>query len=1016
LAASTTNVHFFTSALPNFPNECLIYTLNANESQTVMDQKIPVEALQKLAGKLSGDLHFDQLMRVLYATDASVYRELPLAVALPKNEEDIQLLINFAHQHHTSLIPRSAGTSLAGQCVGDGIVVDVSKYMTQILELNQEEGWVRVQPGVIRDELNRYVKPFGLFFGPNTSTSNRCMIGGMVGNNSCGTTSVVYGSTRDHVLELHTILSDGSKAIFKDLNAEELEEKCKDNISLESKIYLQLLEELGQASTQENIRKEFPKQAIHRRNTGYAVDELLKLQPFEEKGRPFNFCKLLTGSEGTLAFTTEIKLHLDPLPPPQEVVAAIHFPSISDSMKATLLAMKHQPSACELVDKIILDCTKGNIAQEKNRFFVQGDPAAILCVEFRADDIQQARNKALALIEDMKQAQLGYAYPIIEAPKTKSVWNLRKAGLGLLSNVPGDAKPVACIEDTAVDLPDLPDYIREFEELMEEYGQRSVFYAHAGAGELHLRPLLDLKKKKDRRLFHDITRDTASLVKKYQGSLSGEHGDGRVRAEFIPMMVGTENYELFRRLKSLWDPMNIFNPGKIVEAAPMNEFLRYEEEQENQSFDTAFSFKKEGGILRAVEKCNGSGDCRKLPAAGGTMCPSYQATRNEKDTTRGRANALREFLTRHKEEDQPFAHPELKEVMDLCIGCKGCTSECPSNVDMASIKSEFTYQYQKANGFSRRSRLFAENARYNRLAAKFRPLSNWMFTQSLISSLMKNYMGIHPKRSIPTLSKQNLHRWYRKNYPKIKPEGDIKGKVLLFADEFTQLLESHIGICSIELLCRLGYEVELLKHPESGRSHISKGFLDEAKVLAEANVRFFADLASEEQPLIGIEPSAILSFRDEYPRLVGEELVGQAEQLKQHAFLIDEFLEMEARKGNISTHDFTQEARRIHLHGHCHQKALSSASHTAWLLSLPENYTVDIIPSGCCGMAGSFGYEKEHYEVSMKIGEMVLFPAVRKAEQESLIAAPGTSCRAQILDGTGREALHPVEILHRALK
>lgn len=981
-----------------------------------MDQKVPSEALERLASELAGDLHYDQLMRVLYATDASVYRELPLAVALPKHTEDIQLLINFAHQYGTSLIPRSAGTSLAGQCVGEGIVVDVSKYMTHILEVNQEEQWVRLQPGVIRDELNRYLKAYGLFFGPNTSTSNRCMIGGMVGNNSCGTTSIVYGSTRDHVLELHTVLSDGSLAVFKNLEEEELQEKCRDNISLESKIYLHMLDELQQKPVQQKIQEEFPKATIHRRNTGYAVDELLKLQPFVEQAPPFNFCKLLAGSEGTLAFTTEIKLHLDPLPPKEEVVAAIHFPSIADSMKATVLAMRHQPTACELVDKIILDCTKGNIEQEKNRFFVQGDPAAILCVEFRADELEIAQQKALALIKDLQEAGLGIAYPIIEAPQTKSVWDLRKAGLGLLSNVPGDAKPVACIEDTAVDLPDLPDYIQEFQDLMATFGQQSVFYAHAGAGELHLRPILDLKKKKDRQLFYDITHDTAALVKKYQGSLSGEHGDGRVRAAFIPMMVGKENYELFRRIKSVWDPHNIFNPGKIVEAPPMNESLRYEEEQTDKSFETIFSFDEVGGILRAVEKCNGSGDCRKLPAAGGTMCPSYHATRDEKDTTRARANALREFLTRHDGASQAFSHPELKEVMDLCIGCKGCTSECPSNVDMASIKSEFTYQYQKVNGFSQRSKLFANNAKYNQLASRFRPISNWVFSNKATSGLMKKYMGIHAKRNIPTLSRHKLYRWYRKNYKKIQPTKDIKGKVVLFADEFTHLLEAHIGIQAIELLCRLGYEVELPKHPESGRSHISKGFLEEAKALAEANVKQFHPQISNDLPLIGIEPSAILSFRDEYPRLVNEDLVSKAKELKQNVWLIDEFLKQEAHKGNISTQNFTQEARHIHLHGHCHQKALSSAVDTAWILSLPENYSVDLIPSGCCGMAGSFGYEAEHYEVSMKIGELVLFPAVRKAATQHLIAAPGTSCRAQILDGTGREALHPVEILHAALK
>lgn len=980
-----------------------------------MNQKISTDALDRLAGQFDGELHFDQLMRVLYATDASVYRELPLAVALPKTEEDIQRLIDFAHQHQTSLIPRSAGTSLAGQCVGNGIVVDVSKYMDQILEVNREESWVRLQPGVIRDELNRYLNPFGLFFGPNTSTSNRAMLGGMVGNNSCGTTSIVYGTTRDHVLELHTILSDGTKAVFKDLSPEELEKKCEDNTSLESKVYLHFLEELNQKKVQENIRREFPKANIHRRNTGYAVDELLHLHPFNDNGPDFNLCKLLTGSEGTLAFTTEIKLRLDPLPPPEEVVVAMHFPSISDSMKATLLAMRHEPTACELVDKIILDCTKGNIEQEKNRFFVQGDPAAILCVEFRADNIQQARQQAHAMIREVQSAGLGYAFPIIEAPKTKSVWDLRKAGLGLLSNMPGDAKPVACIEDTAVDLKDLPAYIDEFEQLMEEYGQQSVFYAHAGAGELHLRPILNLKKEKDRQLFFDITRDTAALVKKYQGALSGEHGDGRVRAPFIPMMVGQENYDLFRRIKSVWDPNNIFNPGKIVDAPAMNESLRYEAGQEEKSWNTAFSFEEAGGILRAVEKCNGSGDCRKLPAAGGTMCPSYQATRDEKDTTRARANALREFLTRHEGAGSAFAYEELKEVMDLCISCKGCTSECPSNVDMASIKAEFSYQYQKAKGFGRRARLFAENAKYNRLAARFRPISNLVFTNKLTSGIMKNYLGMHPQRSIPTLSKHSLQRWYRKNYKKIKPDGSSKGKVYLYADEFINRLESHIGVQSLQLLTHLGYEVQMVKHPESGRSHISKGFLEEAKTLAEDNVRLFYDLIDEKTPLIGIEPSAILGFRDEYPRLVGKELEKKARDLQKHVLLIDEFLDREARKGNITPDHFTKDARQIHLHGHCHQKALSSLEHTAWILSLPENYSVNIIPSGCCGMAGSFGYEKEHYDISMKIGEMVLFPAVRKAYEPDLIVAPGTSCRAQILDGTNREALHPVEVLWNAI-
>lgn len=973
-------------------------------------------ALAKLQQQLEGELHYDHLLRVLYATDASVYRSLPMAVALPKHSQDIKTLIQFAYTHQVSLIPRTAGTSLAGQCVGDGIVVDVSKYMHRILDLNVEERWVRVQPGVIRDDLNRYLKPFGLFFGPNTSTSNRCMIGGMVGNNSSGTTSIQYGTTRDHVLELQTILSDGSEVIFHDLDQTAFAEKGIGD-RLENKIYQQLDQKLSDPTIRDQILKDFPKAGIHRRNTGYAVDELLHLQPFTKAGPAFNLCKLLAGSEGTLAFTTEIRLSLDPLPAPEAVVIAVHFDSIRASMDATLIAMRYDPSACELMDKIILDCTKGNLEYEKSRFFVEGDPAAILCVEIRAQKKEEALNQAQALIAELQAANLGYSYPTIEGPRIKEVWDLRKAGLGLLSNVPGDAKPVACIEDTAVALEDLPAYVSEFEDLMEEFGQRAVFYAHAGAGELHLRPILDLKKKKDRQLFYDITRSTAQLVKKYQGSLSGEHGDGRVRAAFIPLMLGEANYQLLKEIKAQWDPNGIFNPGKITDAPPMNEALRYEEEQEIQEIDTLFDYGEVGGILRAVEKCNGSGDCRKSAEAGGVMCPSYQATRNEKDTTRARANALREFLTRHQTEGaNAFNHPELKEVMDLCISCKGCTSECPSNVDMASIKAEFQHQYHKANGVPLRSRLFAENATLNGLAAKVSGLSNWLYTNKLTSSLMKKMLGVHPKRSIPQVAKQTLRSWYKKTYPKLVLPARQKGRVYLFADEYTDVLDAAIGIKAVELLVRLGYEVRLVDHVESGRSHISKGLLDRAKDLAAQNVEVFSPIVSEVAPLIGVEPSAILTFRDEYPRMVDAIHRGPAKKLAKNALMVEEFLKREIDAGRITAADFHQDQKTILLHGHCHQKALSSVADAAWLLSLPENYTVEVIPSGCCGMAGSFGYEAEHYDVSMKIGELVLFPKVRKAASDTLIAAAGTSCRHQIHDGTKREALHPVEILWAALR
>ncbi|MEO1260640.1 MAG: FAD-linked oxidase C-terminal domain-containing protein [Bacteroidota bacterium] len=966
---------------------------------------------KELAISLEGDLHTGSLMRTLYATDASVYRELPLGVALPKNGEDIKKLISFARENKVSLIPRTAGTSLAGQCVGDGIVVDVSKYMNRILEINAAEKWVRVQPGVIRDELNFHLKEHGLFFGPNTATANRCMIGGMVGNNSCGTTSIKYGTTRDHVLELKTILSDGTETVFKKITTKEFNEKIKGG-QLENKIYQQLYRSLSKKEIKEEIIREFPKASIHRRNTGYAVDVLLEAQPFSENGPDFNMCKLLTGSEGTLAITTEIKLNVSPLPPTGKVVVCPHFNTLQESLEAVLIAMKFKPYACELMDKIILDCTKENIEQQKNRFFIEGDPAGVLMIELNADKIQEAEKIADQMIIEMQAAGYGYAFPKIKGNQIPKVWNLRKAGLGVLANLPGDAKAVACIEDTAVDIQDLPKYIADFTQMMEDFGQRSVYYAHAGAGELHLRPILNLKKKKDVDLFREITTSTARLVKKYQGSLSGEHGDGRVRAEFLPIMIGEKNYQLIREIKNTWDPDRIFNPGKITDAAPMDTSLRYEPDEIINEPDTVFDFSATGGILKAAEKCNGSGDCRRLSLSGGTMCPSYRATRNEQDTTRARANALREFLTRNAKDQNPFAHPELKEVMDLCLSCKGCTSECPSNVDMATMKAEFLYQFQKKHGVPIRSTAFANIATLNKLGMAAPGVANFFLNNKMTSGILKGALKVAPERSLPALHKISLFNWFKKNKNRLKINGPKKGQLYFFCDEFTNYNDTKIGIKAIELLFKLGYETMMVAHPESGRAHISKGLLEKAQKLARQNVDIFKNIISEKTPMVGIEPSAILSFRDEYPKLVEPHNKQAAIELGKNTMMIETFLSREIEKGNIAPDQFSDKKQHLLLHGHCHQKALSSVEHSAFVLSLPKNNTVEIIPSGCCGMAGSFGYEKEHYKISMDIGELVLFPAVRNAAENSIIVAPGTSCRHQIFDGTDREALHPIEILH----
>ena len=968
------------------------------------------ENLQLLKSKLEGELFYDDLIKSIYATDASVYRMLPLAVAYPKKINDIAQIIQFAKKFKTSLIPRTAGTSLAGQCVGEGIVVDVSKYFTKILDINEIEKTVVVQPGIVRDELNNYLKPFGLFFGPNTSTSNRCMIGGMVGNNSSGTTSIQYGVTRDKVLKLKTILSDGSEAVFSKISKDEFQNKIKLK-TIEGEIYRTIHSELISEKVKNNIKNKFPKQEIHRRNTGYAIDELIKSEIFSDSGECFNMCKLLSGSEGTLAFTTEITLQLDDLPPKESAMIALHFKTIEDCMNSVETVMQHDLHTCEMMDKTILDCTKRNKAQQENREFIQGDPKAILMCEVKTNTKEDLNTKVKALLHSIEGLNLSYANPVLEGNDIDKAVELRKAGLGLLGNIIGDNKSAACIEDTAVSLPDLSKYISEFTKLMEGYNQEAIYYAHAGAGELHLRPILNLKKLEDVVLLRKITTDVAHLVKKYNGSLSGEHGDGIVRGEFIPLMIGNENYEILRRIKSTFDPENIFNPGKIVDPYPMDQGLRYEADRVEPKIETLLDFSESLGILRETEKCNGSGDCRKLPEFGGTMCPSYRATRNEKDTTRARANALREFLT-NSEKTNKFNHKELKEVFDLCLSCKACSSECPSSVDVAALKAEFQYQYQKENGISLRTKIFANNNTLNEFGKKFSWLSNFVFSNRFTSSVLKYSLGIAKKRSLPFLSNISLDKYIQDLNYQLNENKCIKN-VYLFNDEFTNHLDTHIGKDAIELLRALNYNVIVIKHKESGRAYISKGLLKKAKELANENVSIYKNIISEQSPLIGIEPSAILTFKDEYLKLADDKDAANA--IAKHTYLIEEFIQNEVKSGNIKSEQFTKESKTIKFHGHCHQKALSSQYSSFSVLNLPENYKVTIIPSGCCGMAGSFGYEKEHYEVSMQIGEQTLFPAIRNANKDVIISANGTSCRHQIKDGTQREALHPVSVLKNAL-
>ncbi len=980
---------------------------------------------QKLAQSLSGDLHQDEAHRILYATDASVYRELPAAVVFPRSEADIVACVAFAAEHDLPITPRAGGTSLAGQATGAGLVVDVSRYLRDIVEINTEEGYTVVQPGVIRDQLNDALRPFGYWFGPNTSTANRCTLGGMFGNNSCGSTSITVGSTREHVLAARVVLSDAS---VHDFGARPQVQGGAptplppwglggtptspippgEGLGLGSRlpaIHQFLHQTLSNPNTRAAITAAFPKPEVSRRNTGYALDLLAQQAPFTPNGPAFNLCTLFAGSEGTLGFTTQLKVRILPLPPSGTAIAALHYPTVRAAMLATQRVMKHQPFMCELMDDTILNLARQNPEQRRNAAFVVGEPRALLLVEFRAATDELAAQKAQAIATDAltDDAQPATAAPVLlGAAQAGIVWKLRAAGLGILGNIVGDAKAVACIEDTAVALPDLADYIDDVAELMDFYGQNAVYYAHAGAGEIHLRPVLDLKTTKGRNDFFAITKDVAALVKKYRGSLSGEHGDGRVRAPFLPDMLGPEVYALLVALKQVFDPQGIFNPGKIVGAPAMNESLRYEPDVPTPAYETVLDFSADGGLLRAAEKCNGSGDCRKM--TGGAMCPSYRALLSEQHSTRGRANTLREVLTRNQKND-PFAHPALAEALDLCLSCKACTSECPSSVDMTNLKAEYLHQTGKT---SLRTRLIAANETLYAIGGRMPRLAN--FVLKTTGPLLKKLVGVAPERSLPTFPKQSLRRWFKENPAKLGTAQKGRG-LLLFGDEFVNLQDPHVGIATIKLLRRLGYHVEWPEHATSGRAHLSKGLLKAARKRAAANVGRFYPLVNEDRPLVGLEPSAILSFRDEYPKLLRGELAGQARDLAEHTFTLDEFLFRELTAGRLGPEDFGDAAVNLVLHVHCHEKALGEAGKCAAALSLPPNFNVTLLDSGCCGMAGSFGYEAEHYELSQTIAEQSLLRHLRDLPKGTVVVASGTSCRHQVKDGVGVRAVSTGEAL-----
>jgi FAD/FMN-containing dehydrogenase/Fe-S oxidoreductase len=945
---------------------------------------------QALAKNVTGEVRFDRASRLMYSTDASIYEIEPIGVVLPRTHEDVFAAIEVARDFNVPVLPRGGGTSLAGQTVGHAVVIDLSKYLNRVLEVNTEAGWALVEPGVVQEQFNLHLRPMGFLFGPDTSTANRATLGGMMGNNSAGSHSILYGKTIDHVLEVHAVLASGERRTFKEIKFEEAARRG----GLEGRIA-----DIVHTNRSE-IERRFPK--ILRRVSGYNLDE------FVRNGK-FNLSKLIVGSEGTLVTVHQAKVRIEPRPA-FTALGVVHFADIVDSIRAgeVLLTLPSgNPAAIELIDDMILDLARGSLELSRQMGFLQGHPAAILLVEFYGDSEAEVRSKLDEMEAALKRSNFGYAYVRAFDPvQQTNIWKVRKAGLGLLLGMKGDRKPIAFVEDCAVDPMRLPEFFVRFRDTIEKYGTSAGYYGHASVGCLHIRPMINTKDARDIRIMKEMTEDIANLVLEFGGGMSGEHGDGLARSHLNEKLFGAQLYKAFRDVKGAFDPEGRMNPGKIVNAPSMTENLRYGPGYHAIQLNTHYDFSREGGFATAVELCNGAGVCRKRN--DGTMCPSYMVTMEDRHSTRGRANLMREILS-GKLPPHEFTGRELYETLDLCLECKGCKAECPSNVDMAKLKYEFLAHYNEANGASLRSRMFANIHTLSRLASVWPSLANWTITNPAIRRILDRFVGIDSRRKLPPFASETFESWFKRHKSEIgnaRPER--AGRVVFFHDTFINFNYPDIGSSATKLLEAAGYEVELVDRACCGRPMISKGFPEAARENAELNIQRLHSFVESGYAVVGCEPSCILTFRDEYPDLVPN---SHAADVARAVFLLEEFIVHEKQAGRWRL-EFERQSTKALIHGHCHEKALIGSRFLKEAIALA--YPVEEIDSGCCGMAGSFGYEKEHYEISLAIGGRRLFPAAEK-NASALIIAPGVSCRQQLEHATGRRALHPAEALLRAV-
>ncbi len=969
--------------------------------------------------EIDGEVRFDKYSRAMYSTDASVYQILPAGVVIPRSRDDVRKVVRLCREHGVSITARGGGTSQAGQAIGAGVQLDFSKYLNHLIELSPDARTVRIEPGIVLDELNAILQPYGLTLPLDLSTSNRATIGGMIANNSAGTRSVVYGKTLDYVEELTVLLADGSTVEMRSLDDRQWRARC-EQTDREGECY-RTVQQLA-ADHAEEIEKHYPK--ILRRVGGYNLDE------FVEADQPRNLARLMVGSEGTLGLVLNATLRLVPLPKCR-LVCVIHFHELLEALAATPVILEHEPSAVELVDRFILDTTQGKTEFAPLRDFIVGDPAAVLIVELMGDDADELTERLNRLGQDLEEKQLGYhVHRAADSDEQARIWKLRRAALGLSMSQTGDAKAISFVEDTAVSPDRLRDYIERFIAILDAHDTQAGFYAHASVGLLHIRPVVNMKTADGIERFAQIADEISDLVLEFGGALSGEHGDGLVRAPFQQKMFGPTLYGAFCELKQAFDPDGIFNPGKIVHAPELTTNLRFGTDYETRPIDTRFDFSDFGGISRAAEQCGGVGACRKTLT--GSMCPSYMATRDEADSTRGRANALRLAISGQFGPDG-LIDSELYPILELCLECKACKTECPTGVDMARLKSEFLHQFQAKHGISLRTRLLANIDRTAIWGSRFAPLSNWIAASPVTRWLMETAIGLDCRRMPPRFARRTFQHWWSRREairrtgtlarpgsaggqecPSYNPNSAASA-VAFFTDTFSNYYEPDNLIAAVEIAEHFGIPVTVPNRVCCGRPLISKGLLDQAAQQAAATTATLLPLVEQGLPIVFCEPSCYSAVRDDHPHLLRGAQRQQADQVAAACQTFEEWAAPLVSKQASNGTTLRTSTPQILLHAHCHQRALTGTQPAVQLLSAIEGSQVIDLDSGCCGMAGSFGYEHEHYDVSRTVGERKLFPAIRKFPVGATIVAPGFSCRHQIEHFSGIDAISTAVLLRSVL-